>query len=159
VNLTLRERPQVDVLDAPWQRIRDRWKREDVRRSCQQKLPASLVTIESLLDRKKQTGRPLHLVDYGRPVDFRDEAPRIAPRPVGGHLIIQRDITGRELVHRKIPRERALPHLACTEQRHRAALSQRFEHMRTSVTRYEPGRHQLSIAFPPGRLGVYRPAD
>ena len=142
MNLTLRERPQVDVLDAPRQRIRDRGKREDVRRSCEQKLPASLVTIESLLDSQEQTGRALHLVDDRRPFDFRDEASRIPPRRGRGHLVIQRDITGWELIRREIPRERALPHLACAEQRYRAALSQCFDHMRASVTRYESRGHQ-----------------
>jgi len=95
---------------------------------------ASLVTIESLLDRQEQTGRALDLVDYRRPFDFRDEASRITPCRVRCHLVVKRDITGGELIGRKISRERALAHLACAEQRYCAALSQRFEQMGASMS-------------------------
>jgi hypothetical protein len=66
LDLSLREWPEVHVLDPPGERIRDGAGGEHVRRSRDQKLAPGIRGVECLLDREEQVGSPLNLVYHGR---------------------------------------------------------------------------------------------
>jgi hypothetical protein len=87
--LALRDRPEIEVLNASRERIGDSRQGKDVRRPCEQELATGLVAVEASLDREKQPGHTLDLIDHRRPGDTREEAHWICSGCVGRWLVIQ----------------------------------------------------------------------
>ncbi len=125
LDLPLRERPQVQDLDATRERLGDLRDDQDPRRTGQQEPPRPAVSVDGRFQGKEQLGCPLHLVENHVPPETRQEAGRI-PASRGHHGgIVEREVPPARAPLAQALRQRALARLSRTREEYGRGVIER----------------------------------
>ena len=118
-DLTLRQWPEGQVVDASRERIGDCRDSAEVRGASEQKLSAPAVTVKARFDRQQQIRRALHLVDYRGTPKRGHEALRIGLGRSSDRIAVERHVVRRDRTAGEHAGESALARLTSAEQRDR----------------------------------------
>ena len=98
LDLGPRERQHPECLHPAGQAVGDPWHGQHIGRAREKKTAWAIILIDRLLDRQKQVGRTLNLVD-GDPVQTPDEPGRIGSGRIKHCLVIERDVGAVGFLH------------------------------------------------------------
>ena len=130
-----RQRQHLEGLHPAGETVGDPWQGQHIRRAREEKPARTIILVDRLLDRQKQVGSALDLVDDG-PVEAPDETGRIGLGSLEDGLIVERDIVSTGFPH--LLDERGLAGPARSYDQHhgrirkgflRPALYKPFEHL------------------------------
>src|ERR1700730_10333766 len=137
-DLTLRKRPESEIVDTAGQRVGDPWYSTQICRSGEQELARRVVAIQARLDCQQKPGRSLNLVDARPPAETGNEALRVARGQRSRGLVVQRQVVRGQPSTRERPRQGALSSLARAEQSHGSGLAHSMHDRVLQASRDEP---------------------
>ena len=121
----MRERPQVQDLDATRERLRRLRDDQDSRRTRQQEPPRPAVSVDGGFDGKEQLGHPLHLVQNHVLFEAREEAGRVPASSSHHGGIVEREVPPARTPTAEALRQRALARLPRTREEYRRGVVER----------------------------------
>lgn len=146
-HLALGEWPHPVVRCATRQGVRDRRRRQQVRPPCEQELSWASVDVYTLLDREKQVGSSLHLVDHNGRLQVGCEPCRVALGGGPARAVVVRQDARRMLMRGDLLRERALANLARSEQDDDSRVGKRLYDMAAYVAVDELEVHMCTLSL------------